>query len=686
MSSGSVESLLVVNTKGFDTLKPYQAIDGQAGAWVEGGKYFVTSPYSFTLYRPLVGPREVFIRQDYRLGAEDPILYPQPFIHDRCHWAAIPRRPSNPENPLTKWWDALPPEAFVQEVDGAVKGLGRWSKEHLLPYERDCNLLCERVSNYRSSLESPRQINTLITALNGQLERSLRHLATMPLPLHRSRQLWSFFQRWYLELLGALDWVEIYLPIMNGCSQSTELSRANAAVTMGAFLTAVKDCEFFFKANLPFWLVRSSEHHATTRVDYQVEPLTPETTNICLDEIMSHKKEVIYHGQLRDLERAVAVETFGMSIVNYTNDPFNVPATENSLKPSSTPSSSVGSSRNHSKRQRHERYEPCRTCCLCQSEYAYDVFADARGKAKANPQPHVERNKFAEIRGPCSPDIPDIWVEALASIDKTRRPTKQEVVNGGYAFPDPGMILYPPREKRERLLRNWLRFRDVLIFCTCMKPCLASSAWSAKQWRIFLGTTDDHVAKSGTPMAQQRETVQELLGQCLEFYGLSLRKNDSHFFTWNGERYEIGQLSETRLVKEIVWELFELNFRFELYALDRALHQIGHASYGVGDNTTFNPEVQSCFPTGVVAPTEVSLENASHGLAAAKLRDREQYFRQLCHVMKQWPGGAYADRFLSKRTFSDNEVEEMEGWATRFYCQEFYNKFGRPPILPHRID
>ena len=317
-----------------------------------------------------------------------------------------------------------------------------------------------------------------------------------------------------------------------------------------------------------------------------------------------------------------------------------------------------------------------------------DFATDTKDKAKAkiDSQRHAERDKFSEIRGPYSPEIPQVWVESLASIDRGRRPTKQEVVNGGYAFPDPGRILFPPQEKRERLLRNWLRFRDVLIFRTCMKPCLASSAWSAKQWRVFLGTTDDYAPKPGTPMAQQRESIQQLLGQCLDFYGLALTNQDSLLFTWNGNRYGVGQLSEARLVKEITWELFELNFRFELYALDRTLHRIGHASYGVGDNTTFNPSVQLCFPGGLVGPTEVKLENANRGLAAADARGREPYFRQLCRVMKEWPGGTHADTYLTDRELSDAELAGMERWATKFYCQSFFEKFGRAPLLPHRID
>ncbi|KAJ8089517.1 hypothetical protein PM082_014773 [Marasmius tenuissimus] len=659
-------------------IPPYTAVDGQVGAWIEDGKYFVTSPNSDIIYQPLLGSREIFFRQDYRLGAEDPLLYPQPFIPDRCHWAAIPRRPLNANHSRAKWWAALPPEAFINEPDSAVAGLGRWSKDHLSSYEEDCTRLHERVSTYRTSQSSSSKINALLTALDGQLERTFRHLTTMPLPLHRARLLWSFFQRWFLELTGAMDWVEVYQPIMEGRSLPTESTRIDAAATMGAFLTSVRDCEFFFKAGIPFWLVRAAEHHSTARVDEQAIVATPTSLHICTDEIMSHKKDVLYHGPLRDLHKATAVEKFGLAIVDFANDPFTVPAADLfTAGPSNASSSnplnvlaSTGPSR--TKRKKTSRHEP---------------YNKNEAKSKTSQQqPQVERDKYIEIRGPYSPDIPDVWVEARSSIDRSRQPGQNETVNRGYAFPDPGYVLHIPAEKMRRVLETWVRLYSVLTFRYCMPSCLASSAWSPKQWRILLGTTEDHAAKEGSQMAERRNAVKDLLGQCLDFYGLKLEDTKkSLVLTWRDGRYGVGQLSEPSLVKKIVWELFELNFRFEFHSLDRKFR-------GVINDLSFNENIQLCFPgcEGIGSPAQIDSKKANCGLAAEKLRHRGWYFSRMCYVMKDWPGGAEADAFLAGKEklkdYSDDELLAMEQWATKFYCQSFHKKFGRPPILPHRVD
>ncbi|KAJ8073869.1 hypothetical protein PM082_012147 [Marasmius tenuissimus] len=653
----------VVNFDEKTASQPYKAIDGRVGSWVEDGKFFVTSPNSLDVYQPLFGPREVYMRQDYRFGAEDPLQYPQNFIPDRCHWAAIPRQPPSPTYAKAKWWKSLPPEAFVHESDSAIKGLGRWAKENVAPYEEDCTLLHERVQKYCSSRESSK-VNRLIPALNGQLERTLRHLLTMPLPLHRARQLWSFFQRWYLELYGALDWVELYLPVMNSLSPPSEETRSRASMAMGAFLTTVKDCEFFFCAGIPFWFIRASEHHPLVRVDEQVIPVTPQSLGICMDNIASHTKEVVYTGPLHDLQRAMAVEQFGLAIVDYTNNPFSVPAAESF---STTSSSSAGPSRpKATKRQRREPYD--------------------KHRPKASAPRQVERDKFVEIPGPCSPPIPECWVNALSSIERNRRPAKETVVNGGYSFLDPGMILFPPPEKRERLLRNWLRLRPVLIFRHCMPAGVASGAWSSKQWRVILGTTDDYTPKEGShKMAEQRAVVKDLLGQCLKFYGdLEYDPKDTLHFKWQDCRLPVGRLSDPLLAQEIVWELFELNFRFEFHAL--------HHKMCPSEEFVFSPDVQACFSgaEGIGNPTQIDFRRANSGVAAASIRHRGKYFHRMCHVMKGWPGGAKADSFVAGKEkwedHSDDEMEKMEEWVTKFYCQAFFENFGRPPVLPHRLD
>ncbi|KAG7086297.1 hypothetical protein E1B28_002261 [Marasmius oreades] len=652
----------------------YTALDGQVAAYMDDGQYLVTSPNTFVVYKPFLGPREIYFRKDYHFGPDNLLLYPQPFIPLRCHWASIPRRPTVKDNRLHKWWDEPPEWTFIQDTDSAIQGMGLFASTYVEDFAKDYQILHARVFRYSSLLKTEgKAANSLVLALDRQLLQTLRHIKTVSLPLHLARQLWSFFQRWYLELVGALDWVEVYKPVMDGQKSKSDFISIQASAAMGAFAYSIADCEFLFCAGLPFWYVWSAEHRATKRVDSMVDLTTPESIGICLDDLTSHPRQVIYEGPSTDLQKAVSVEKFGMTIVDAGSNPFAVPCAVVIPAPSQPISSQleVGPSRTSSKRSRQDPYK--------------------KSKPKSNPKPQAERDKFAEICGPSSPDIPDVWVEALGAIDKTRRPKKSDVANGGYAFPDPGMVLFAPQEKQHRLLRSWLQFRSILIFRHTMKPCPASSAWSPRQWQLLLAMTDEHPSKAGSYVAQERSVVQDLLGQCLKNYGLTHVKVEPHHITWRNHRHSIDFLSNPKNIKEIIWEVYELNFRFELRALDSKLRGTIDMPSEVDQGDFFRSEVKECFPdaTSVGHQSCVDFNTADCGLAARELKDRAVYFLKFCKLLKSWPGGSRAEKILSGRReagdFSEFELEEMERWATRFYCQTFYENFGRPPVLPHAL-
>ncbi|KAL0567858.1 hypothetical protein V5O48_014140 [Marasmius crinis-equi] len=273
---------------------PYTALDGQAAAHVEGGEYLVTSPNSHIIYKPLLGSRTITLRKDYHFGPDDPLLYPQPFISLRCHWAAIPRRPGDKADPLRKWWDEPPEWAFVEEGNSAIQGMGRWFPSYVADFARDCYIIHERVAAYYEPLKSRgMQGNSVVLALDCQLLQTLRHIEKLSVPRHVARQLWSFFQRWYLELVGALDWIELYKPVMDGQKAMSLSASRKAPAAMGAFTFSVADCEFLFRANLPFWYVRPSKHPLTKRLDSMVDPVTPESSNICMDDLDSPTRHVV---------------------------------------------------------------------------------------------------------------------------------------------------------------------------------------------------------------------------------------------------------------------------------------------------------------------------------------------------------------------------------------------------------
>jgi hypothetical protein len=138
--------------------------------------------------------------------------------------------------------------------------------------------------------------------------------------------------------------------------------------------------------------------------------------------------------------------------------------------------------------------------------------------------------------------------------------------------------------------------------------------------------------------------------------------------------------------RRVLWELFELNFRFELLALDR------RAS---GANT--EPEVLArqelvltCFPgnpglSGSASLLTVDSNHAHLGLSAPSWQNRLPYIYALMEVMAGWEAKDMVEFHIPAGTPTEDEVLIVEDSIAKFYAQTFFDYFGRAALLPHRL-
>ncbi|KAL0571477.1 hypothetical protein V5O48_010491, partial [Marasmius crinis-equi] len=216
-------------------------------------------------------------------------------------------------------------------------------------------------------------------------------------------------------------------------------------------------------------------------------------------------------------------------------------------------------------------------------------------------------------------------------------------------------------------------------------------------WRMVLAITETHTKPTGQGhMAKERNIILDLLSECCRFNNLTLHlvDEDPYQFRWRDQRVPAGLLlNDAKMVKEIIWELFELNFRFEFHALARKF--LGHTqdfSAGVGEASSFDDEVNGCFfkTKGLGNPSDADVHGASAGLATAALEHRKKYIMRFASVLAKWPKSEEGVAKLAGRSktkkFSDVELLKLKQWAATFYCQTFFSNFGRTPIIPHRLD
>ena len=84
---------------------------------------------------------------------------------------------------------------------------------------------------------------------------------------------------------------------------------------------------------------------------------------------------------------------------------------------------------------------------------------------------------------------------------------------------------------------------------------------------LTYGNAPISVGSQGQTKSSHRcADMRQLLGNCLDEVGLELVVGDDHAF-WHEQELSTGVLPSFEICQEILWELYELNFRFELLAL-----------------------------------------------------------------------------------------------------------------------
>ena len=137
---------------------------------------------------------------------------------------------------------------------------------------------------------------------------------------------------------------------------------------------------------------------------------------------------------------------------------------------------------------------------------------------------------------------------------------------------------------------------------------------------------------------------------------------------------------DTTDVHAILWKLYELNFRFELLALDARLTHASDKSPEARQRV-----IKPCFEGASLLVPEV--QHAAWGLAAPRWNHRIPYLLALWKVMKTWascPEGLTGTVQQSELDYTEKEILDLEHQLATFYTQSFFNVFGRAAIVPHR--
>jgi hypothetical protein len=210
---------------------------------------------------------------------------------------------------------------------------------------------------------------------------------------------------------------------------------------------------------------------------------------------------------------------------------------------------------------------------------------------------------------------------------------------------------------------------------------------SGQNWRDFLATDLSTTSEKKDTKAAKRR--QQILDQLTPSSGLfpdvKTRNTTGEPITWQGKKYIPGVLPADHIIREILWELYQLNFYYELLSLDRR----ACTDLTTSDNLQLihrQALISKCFSIDPFMTTSLPTRNC--GLAGQEVEERLPFVLALVRVMQSWKGSKPPVFQLVDRSFreiSASHATELEEAATKYYCQQYYNYFGRAALVPHRL-
>jgi hypothetical protein len=284
------------------------------------------------------------------------------------------------------------------------------------------------------------------------------------------------------------------------------------------------------------------------------------------------------------------------------------------------------------------------------------------------------RNKFVLLQNDIMPLAIPAWRDALKAVD--RDPARVHPTNGSsphdgkYLFPDASLFASANESRRAKFFATWKVIKPACIYRVFSAESLATPI-SSQQWRdfVFDGLVS---ARHAEKVVHRREEVKALFANACEELQLNLNPPTS-----TPSFPKIPKADAQKLL----WELTELNFRFELLALDK------RASLSRRGEDDRQAMILKCF-TGC-SLVVVDLRHANVGLQSRRWHERLPFLLALRALIRDWDGLKPTPLSLpdlpSDDMYTENDVQQLEDSISRFYTQTFFSYFGRAATVPMRL-
>lgn len=181
---------------------------------------------------------------------------------------------------------------------------------------------------------------------------------------------------------------------------------------------------------------------------------------------------------------------------------------------------------------------------------------------------------------------------------------------------------------------------------------------------------------------------------------------------WRGQSLPSGITPERGIAQEILNELFEVNFRYDLLMLDRACYRLAPKNFEISQSSTEPGEivyddldassygdrqlrVLAAIPHFESGLIPADSDDGQCGFASPDARVRREAYVGLYRIMKSWNGhdipplsprtAAAAEQLSGPGSVSIEDLIAAEDGLSWHFVNSYYTVIGRTPLLPHGL-
>ncbi|KAJ7752560.1 hypothetical protein B0H16DRAFT_1723496 [Mycena metata] len=635
---------------------------GRVAAHVVMGNtsYFITTNSHYVPRLPEVDPKQIVIRRDMRFGPDDPVLWPRLYSDKFCHLAAIPKPSTQPQDHLAVMWWNPTPDDFVCPASGLTltRGLGRLRGARISKFAIRTHALIEEYEQYVKSLPTGTKPPLLLPQLVQRLQLSLERLR-MPSTYVRMVVGVTTVQREYLELTGLLRYMTKYRPRLD-LIDAADTTHPDDCV--GCFTDDPRIAQILWKVCLPCWLIRPLKAFADECILKMVVPLA--ATDFLEMSPAAGFAPVLATDRLDDR----------LSILHRCTE--NTPWYRNPFEGHVASTAAAGGSGVGLPGGQSTRAHPSRNASSVSLRGRGSPYAAARTESKARkekgPGPKLARDKFLPFDRPEMPTTISLWASALAAVDRSRPPSCGADLPQLYVMPEPALLASPDDPARRRMLyHHYTLLRDALMFRLGYGDGDEPHALlTTQQWRDIVQGKITKQGKAGSRAQARSASLEELLRPA--FSACSM--DDLTGFPVSPDAVPPLDVNRT---KELLWELAEINFRYEFLALDARASGLNRPD-----------ECRTCF----ASPRLIGMEfnESQRGFAARETDERLPHLLCMAGFMRDWSVPCERpkeiDNAKGRTQWSADSIHGLESAVTKYYTASFYELFGRAAVVPMRLD